>query len=329
MYTLRVPFIFKLDERDIEPSRVDESFAFEDLLLSYNRLEGRRRQLEISGFRTACDAKGFLPRLWAGLAFVLLRSQLPIAGSYVARSPTSIDVAETTNPVFRGDLKVGDKLLLIPYNETVVFPTTERPLTLVFPECRTLLTMKYQSFADGLRRGLTVPKAAELTDDGALTTAVDLYAAHLQESSSRARLITLVTALEVLAERRERSKPLVDMIEKFASQVDETRRTGDFAVADREISSFMSALANLKWRSKKGSVRELLSRCDTGLNDDALDEFLSRVYRWRGKVVHGYATAWPNEDRDRELDTTAGDAERIARLAIGARFGFTRQELLG
>jgi len=121
-----------------------------------------------------------------------------------------------------------------------------------------------------------------------LTVALDLYLAHLSEVSVRARFLTLIMVLEVLAPVTEKHPDTVSLLQGFAATVqiklDEAR--------DKETQDAMQALLNdFKFRKEmsiRRRVRQLILD-EVPLPEPELSELSRKVvsaYDLRGSLVH-------------------------------------------
>ena len=135
-----------------------------------------------------------------------------------------------------------------------------------------------------------------LTDRVSL--ACDLVSLAEREGSDRARLLTLATAMEVLADRTGRTGLARELVDKFLSEVEAARTGTDVPL---ELDSLSSGLGELKQSSISASVRHL-ARVARPLDQDAAADIASRGYKCRSKLTH---------DGKSETDLTAVCAELL------------------
>ena len=137
--------------------------------------------------------------------------------------------------------------------------------------------------------------------------AYDLYASSRSESSSRARFLLLVMAVEALAKQSARPEAERTLVQQLIGVV----KGSSLPDARREL--LAGGLRILLNNSISESCRELLrdAQAEGVLADqDALD-FFRDCYRIRGKIVHSGVTPTPSE-----LTTHSNRLEEIVRKLI-------------
>jgi hypothetical protein len=109
------------------------------------------------------------------------------------------------------------------------------------------------------------------------TLAAQLYSqAHFQ-SSDAARFLTLISAIEALAERQRRAPATVALIERM---IEKAATTSDLEESERK--SLTDGLGNLKRESIGSACRRLVR---THCGDPTMDAF-TRAYGVRGELLH-------------------------------------------
>jgi hypothetical protein len=107
-----------------------------------------------------------------------------------------------------------------------------------------------------------------------LVIAAELYLSTTFESSSRARFLSLVTVLEVLAVRTERTNKELELIDRWLADI----KREDIDRSSR--SSLLSSVRALRENSIGASIRDLATR------DGSARPFLTLCYTIRSKMTH-------------------------------------------
>ncbi len=141
-------------------------------------------------------------------------------------------------------------------------------------------------------------KPLRLTDKQAL--ALSLYNASHFDSASRSRFLTLVTVVEILADRKIRSSQERTLLQSFKTQCKEA----DLALADRQ--SLLNALGNIVKRSIGDACAALIAT--QGSAADAT--YFRACYKARSELVHTGHTS-----SSEPLDPTKLDA-LVARVLV-------------
>jgi hypothetical protein len=137
--------------------------------------------------------------------------------------------------------------------------------------------------SDSLLNTLTrVSSAGTLSDQQALVT--DLVSLAQRETSGRSRLLALVTAMEVLAERPPRTGATRKLVERFIEEASAAR-----AVAGENeqatLDSLVGGLEDLRGTSISASIRQLAG--DARPSDAANAAWLAKhSYKCRSDLVH-------------------------------------------
>lgn len=124
--------------------------------------------------------------------------------------------------------------------------------------------------------------------------ACDLFAQARFESSPKSRHLTLVTALEVLSERLERSGQAGELVKEFRGAIIEASKDAD-PLEQKQLDSLMGGAQDLRHESIASAIRRLAASIPSadpraGTN---LDDLVRKSYSARSDLIHDGAT-----DRD-------------------------------
>jgi hypothetical protein len=126
-----------------------------------------------------------------------------------------------------------------------------------------------------------------------LALACDLVSLVEHESSDRARLLNLVAAMEVLANRKPRTGRVRKLVEGFIEEARAALNMPTVAAEQRQIESLQGALEGLRRISISASVRDLAARARPS-DQAAARDLVTRTYACRSEMLHdGYSTEDP------------------------------------
>lgn len=150
------------------------------------------------------------------------------------------------------------------------------------------VTAPFESFIGALES--RAPEAANMSDKRAL--ACDLFAQSRFELSQRSQLLTLCTALEVLAERRDRAGRAAELVEEFRRAIIKARTESTDADEWAQLTSLLSGVTDLRKESISAAVRHLSASVPSG-EAGGLDpaELARKGYSARSELIHSGATA--------------------------------------
>lgn len=140
-----------------------------------------------------------------------------------------------------------------------------------------------QALGEGIRLGAT---CGPLSSD--LETALDLYLAHLSETSIRARFLTLIMALEVLSPVTEKHPVAVALLSDFADRVQAKLDDASDADTRDALQALTREIGFRKETSIRRRVRQLILDI-APLPDSESQEFAREVvhaYDLRGALTH-------------------------------------------
>lgn len=132
--------------------------------------------------------------------------------------------------------------------------------------------------------GTFLKSTSNTESDDRVQFASEVYMAAAFESSDRARFVTYITVLEILANRERRTQPALELIQTAIDQLD-TRESLD----PGEKQSLRSGLLDLRSESIGSSIRSLVESMDTStldLGDRSIRRFINDCYAARSNLVH-------------------------------------------
>jgi hypothetical protein len=170
----------------------------------------------------------------------------------------------------------------------VVIPEHLRLVGIKAGAARVTRTLAGDTFLDAVEDGLRLAAPEQIAGDERLALAIDLFAASFSEGP-KARLITLVTALESLLEPSSVRDEVQRWIDGLLSVLDRDQGdlTGDPALK-AEHDRLRSRLAGLKRESISRGLNELVVAEADSLeeSEEALVRRVAGAYGTRSKLVH-------------------------------------------
>lgn len=280
--------------------------------------------LSAGDFASEIDAEAFLPRLKGGLwnlaieyniAFTpfferreITRSQDPVAAAHNLAKSFGIPLEEPVQPVHGLTEEEG----------YTIFRSDENIRFLSMGDAELRVSTGWGNVAEALAVGINQvrPRASEI--DMNLTTAIDLYLSSFYERSIRARFLTLMMALEVLAPVTEKHEAAVELLASLQEAID--MRLVDEANLDARDA--LEALRSETDFRKETSIRRRIRRlvleeaplCD--VDRQALAKKVVAAYDLRGSVVHT-GTLDPNA-----LAEANETALHALKMMLRSRLGF-------
>jgi len=188
--------------------------------------------------------------------------------------------------------KKAGRILLDDVHGLMTF-SEELPVNFISISSPTIIISKSaQMFIDDLTR--IYNSVPELTHKQ--TLALELYAMSHFESSSRARFITLVSAIEALSLRKKRSKSELEYLDALIQQTNESE-LGKFSKQ-----SLVNALSNLRDESISKACRNLIRN---HLGKEAMSQF-QIFYDVRSSILHSGIVP-----EGIELGSSIGDLDKL------------------
>ena len=168
------------------------------------------------------------------------------------------------------------------------------------------------------QRGLNIEAAATLIEDEKLRTAIEAFVAHFYETSLRAKLLTLVTVLEVLAPITEKHEAAQTLIHKWKDEIEHARsQTGD-PDAQHALDSLNRELQFRRETSIRQRIRALVRQELQAMDlqeRQQLERAAVAAYDARGRLVHE-GTLSPDL-----LNGSYEQAARVVRAILFTRLG--------
>lgn len=289
MYTLRFPFRLP----------AGQSIEVGDALLQIGQLRWTLAHshdwyaLKIEGFESEAGARAYVTTVWATLIWVQLNAALAIdARLDINRVQYAHDpVAAATNlSAAFGFVSETPIEGLVDGSAPSVYPTDKKVLALTGGDAQVTIVTPMERVVQLLQEGLGFPAHDRLLTDAKLCVAIDLYGAHFSETSINARFLTLVMALEALAEGEKRPAAVLDLLASWRNELDELKH--GFPAGDERRTALESIERELFFRQEnsiRSQVRTLVKATLTAIGDaDAEQTARSavKIYDHRSTLVH-------------------------------------------
>jgi hypothetical protein len=254
--------------------------------------------LRITGFKTFEKAAEFFQRLRGAFHYLTVREKLSIRSNRdmqkVQLQDPPVDVRGNPNWGEMCEQKGWTQLdgYVYPF-PAVVIPEHLRIMEIGVGSVSFTIGTPVPMLLEHLVEVLALPKPGSIAADERLSLAIDLYAASSWETSRRARVVSLATALEALIKPEKVSKAASDRIDQLLDASDAAR---DCSAEDEEqrseLDRMRSRLADLKEESISERLRKLaVAHANAiGVTTEEARRNMSSAYGVRSKLVHdGYA----------------------------------------
>ncbi|NOG73753.1 HEPN domain-containing protein [Roseicella sp. DB1501] len=170
------------------------------------------------------------------------------------------------------------------------------------------------SFAEeALRSGLVAEPPAI---DDKTATAIELYLETFHEASNRARFLTLIMALEIMAPRPKRHDALIAALGGFREKL-EFMKQGATEVERREVQGVLSQIGFSEEQSINLRIQQLI-RDEAPLEQDAREALarkMKKAYDIRSKIMH--------HGGNEEVMNVFDDVLTAVKLVLSARLGLS------
>ena len=200
--------------------------------------------------------------------------------------------------------------------KAAVFETTKRLCVMAANAPSVYVTVSAEKVLDTILEGSHFAGSSNLASDPKLRVALKLYGAYFTEASTTARFLALIMALEALASPVPRPPRTVEMLNRWAAEVD-----SQLSQVDRD-SEDAAALEGLRQEvlfrresSIRSQIRQLISSTLQDDNDVNMQTRLGlRLYDLRSRLVHD-GTIDPQL-----LATSTSDAKSLVLRVLRRRF---------
>jgi hypothetical protein len=320
MYTLRFPFTLPPGREIAVAETPGELDGLEYRLSKQDRFY----VLTLSGFASEESAQAYLKDIRAALIWLLLHTGIAANGEFepqpVAYSDDPHQWAVNLSLSFRRQID-GPVDALVDGARPAVYVTGNRIRLLTPGLVSVVMITPAEIVMTHFAAGIGIENSTRVVEDPKLLTAFELFAAYFTEASGNARFLTLVMAIETLATGVQRTRLVLDLLEKWKQKADEALKT--VAPDSDDAASLQAVCGELLIRRKDSIGRQVRNVIFTTLtmNGDAdAAEAVKRVvrlYKLRSRLVHkGSLTS-------QELNEGMTDAKNLVERVLRARFLLT------
>ena len=281
--------------------------------------------LSASEFPTEADAVAFLPRLKGGLWNLALEHNIAFIPFFERRDITRHnDPYEAARNLAKSFGRPLDDPIQPVHGLTeeqgyTVFPSNENIKFLRMGDASIDVSTAWANAAQTLAEGIEQVQVRASEENPNLATAIDLYLSSFYESSMRARFLTLMTALEVLAPVTEKHPVVVQHLSDLRSTVKMHCANEEDPEARDALEALLRDIDFRKETSIRRRIRHLVLT-EAPMNEserNSLAKEAVKAYDLRGTVVHNGAID-PN-DLANALET----AVRTVKVLLRGRLGLT------
>lgn len=247
--------------------------------------------LTVGQFSAEAEARLWLSKLSAALLWMVLKFRV---GLIFESTATDVMLHPEPVTIAPGSL-IGDIAQSVGWREVDGFYHTDK--TVIRPEHKKLIRgevgrptitsgIGLGKVVEALEEGLRYPTPEHGLANHKLRLAFEIYASSFFESSQSARFLTLMTALETLAEPASRPEPMADFVRSFVDQLQRRRDDLVGLCGEPEFKSLLGSLENLREKSISQKIRSLLQTTLTDTPESVHLSNFSKIYRVRSRLVH-------------------------------------------
>lgn len=316
MYTLRFPFRLPVGQT----INTNEDTVEIGSKCFHMSKQGNWYVLKIDGFKSEIEAIKFYNQLWAGFMWVILNANLaPSATLEIQKVTYSEDPITTGINIAKSfGFPNGESVdSLIDGSRPAIFLSDKKIKTLVGGEVQITIGIPSNRIFELLNEHSNFSKPAEPFNDNKFHVAVELYAAYFTESSPNARFLTLVMALETLAQGVSRPQTILDLLKKWEGEVEQVKLSNN----DSELVAALDSLLNELLFKKENSIRSQIRSTvrETLMNAGESDaeeaaKSATKIYDNRSTLVHEGAL------EAQTLSQSTAEAKLIVERVLRAKF---------
>lgn len=282
-------------------------------------LQHRDLIVRIADFATESEAEAFLPRLRAGLWNIALVHNIPFILGHDRGDITYADDPTQAGKNLARGFGLADDCPVHGLGNSggyTVFKTDQNIKFFAGVEVSGYVSSPFDVLAPLFVEAVTTCKDGVISETKT-ATAISLYLGQFLETSMRARLLTLMMVLEVLAPDLAKHESAVAVLEKMTLDID-TRLHENISDEERfALESLQREFDFRKETSIRRRIRELVAT-GAGLahaDRNQLAREVVRAYDLRGKIVHtGVAS---NDDVYTAYDTILHTVKSLLRGRLG------------
>lgn len=318
-WTLRFPFRIT-PSREITGLANDKAYPRGELTISFSQKDGRY-VVKVSGLASEEAARLFADRCWAAMMWVLIQKDIPFTVNMEFDNVVyADDPHEAAANLSRSlGLKVdGPVHGLVNDGYLAIYQTAHSVKAIGLGDVTFLVSTPIDLFASDFLQGLSFPNAGEIRANRKLATALDLYNSQAYEASYASRFLTLMIALEAVAEPPRKPPIAIDLLRKWQAELHSLGDTLPQGSEDRTaLESLERELLIRKKQSIRSSIRELVRSTFAAAGaEDAEEQAAAAVdlYDLRSTLVHeGYLPA-------EQLNQAESKAKMLVRRILELKF---------
>ena len=323
-FTLRFPFQLSSVQR-ISGLDSPVEFTFGSLVAFLEQKEPFY-VLKVSGFSTEAEAQEFAQRIWAGLMWAALHLRIAFKTNFEFDSIVYSDDPEAAAKNLNQQFGLKDTHVdgLVNGNFLAVYPSNKFIRTMTAGAVSVVLENRAEQIITFITEGVSFPRSNEIRSQSKLRTSLDLFVSHFFESSSNARLLTLVMVLESLTESQPKHQTAQRLIDSWHLQLQDLKRQIVETNPNSEESEALEALERELFFRKEASLRSQIralvvsSLTSVGHPDPVgMGQRSLKLYDARSTLVH--EGTLPRK----KLTAALHNAEEIARIVLQAQFQIT------
>jgi hypothetical protein len=314
MYSLRFPFELPPGRFLTEPHL---RTVVGDLDFGLDQTDGFY-VITVKGFASEDTAAGFMPRIWAGLAWALINRHLPAkANMELQKVPSCADKAINGERVAveqRSGVAVEQERIIKAGRPAILLSDAEYR-TVTASQVEVSVGTRASDVLPFLIEGAGFPNAPVVLGVEKIRVALDLYRESITEESANARFLTLVMTLEALAERKARPTSIVQLLGEFGEKLDILEK--NLSSKPEELAALESLKRELIFRKEdsiRSTIRSLVlnTLSASGATDtEVVAEEAVEAYDKRSTLLH--KGSMPHGEVQRTIGSLQHIVERVIR----------------
>ena len=318
-YTLCFPFELSEGKKFIL-SKIDSEKTNVANLFFEIKYESPIYIIKFYGFKSEAEAKKFLISLYAGFLWMMLNMETTFKAKLECQKIDYFDdpikTAVNISKSF-GGIKTYNKLDALIHRDTPAIYLSEKDVRKISINSPTIkIGRNWGNCFNFIKQATFSEKSSELINDKKLFLSLELYRAHFFEISINAKLLVLVTALEVLLKDQKRPKIILGLLKGWKKEVNILLKDSKKADDKKALKNIKNELITKEEKSISAKIREYIKNVFIE-EPEKIEKYTKdsiKIYDIRCRLIHS------GESLDKEINWAENRIKEIMKDILKINF---------